>query len=216
MNRIIYLHGFASGPSSSKARYFRARWEAMGARVEIPDLAAGNFERLTLSGQLALVESVANESGRGEPLALAGSSMGGYLAALYAARHPEVSRLVLLAPAFAFARRWPERLGAEAMERWRSAGTMEVFHYAENGPRPISYDLMADAAAYEDFPAFRQPALIFHGAHDDVVPAELSRAFAASHPNAALEIVDSGHDLLNVLDEIAPKIDAFLSGSSKP
>jgi len=210
MNRILYLHGFASGPSSTKARYFRARWEALGASVEVPDLAAGEFERLTLSRQLAIVDALAQRH-RARPLALAGSSMGGYLAALYAARHPDVARLVLLAPAFAFARRWPERLGPAAMERWRATGTMEVFHYAQNGPRPISYSLMEDAAAYEDFPDFRQPALIFHGAHDDVVPAELSRTFAASHPNATLEIVDSGHDLINVLDGIAPKIDRFLS-----
>jgi len=50
MNRILYLHGFASGPSSSKARYFRGRLEAAGAHVEVPDLAAGDFEHLTLSG----------------------------------------------------------------------------------------------------------------------------------------------------------------------
>lgn len=213
MNRILYLHGFASGPSSSKARYFRARWEALGARVEIPDLAAGDFEHLTLSAQLARIDALART--HDGPPALAGSSMGGYLAALYAARHPEVARLVLLAPAFAFARRWPERLGPAAMERWRATGTMEVFHYAHNGPRPIAYALIEDAAGYEDFPDFRQPALIFHGAHDDVVPAELSRTFAASHPNAALDIVDSGHDLLNVLDEIAPKVEAFLLGSDQ-
>ena len=204
--RILYLHGFASGPSSSKARYFRARWEALGAHVEIPDLAAGDFEHLTISGQLAVIDSIRHS----EPQVLAGSSMGGYLAALYAARHPEIARLVLLAPAFAFARRWPERLGAAAMERWRATRTIDVFHYAANGTRPLSYRLMEDAAAYEDFPDFRQPALIFHGAQDEVVPPELSQAFAASHPNVTLEIVDSGHELLNVLDEIAPEIDSFL------
>ena len=29
----------------------------------------------------------------------------------------------------------------------------------------LSYQLIEDAAQYEDFPDFRQPALIFHGAH---------------------------------------------------
>ncbi len=210
MNRILYLHGFASGPSSTKALYFRGRMEAAGAQVEVPDLAAGDFEHLTLSGQLAVLEALARPNGRQQPVALAGSSMGGYLAALYAARHTEVTRLVLLAPAFGFARRWPERLGDAPMERWRAGGSMEVFHYAENRPRAVSYRLMEDAVLYEEFPDFRQPALIFHGAQDDVVPPSLSRDFAASHPNALLEIVDSGHELLNVLDYIAPKIEAFL------
>jgi pimeloyl-ACP methyl ester carboxylesterase len=52
--------------------------------------------------------------------------------------------------------------------------------------------------------------LIFHGSQDEVVPAELSRRFAAAHPNATLEIVDSGHEMLNVLDAIAPEVTAFL------
>ena len=76
MNRILYLHGFASGPSSGKARFFRHYLEARGAQIEIPDLAAGDFEHLTLTGQLAVIERAANR----EPVALIGSSMGGYLA----------------------------------------------------------------------------------------------------------------------------------------
>src|SRR5689334_23786387 len=108
MTRIVYLHGFASGPSSSKARYFKEHLEANGARVDVPDLAAGDFEHLTISGQISLIEAMAG----GEPVSLMGSSMGGYLASIYASRHPEVRRIVLLAPAFAISRRWPEWLGA--------------------------------------------------------------------------------------------------------
>ena len=58
-----------------------------------------------------------------EPVTLMGSSLGGYLAALYAARHAEVERLVLMAPAFCFPRRWAARYGREPREvretRWR-------------------------------------------------------------------------------------------------
>ena len=215
MTRIVYLHGFASGPSSSKARYFRERLEAAGAnrpeaasvKVDIPDLAAGDFEHLTIGSQLTVVESAAGPG----PVSLMGSSMGGYLAALYAARHPEVvERLVLLAPAFGFARRWPERLGAGQVAQWRTSGRMDVFHYGENRTRSLSYALLEDGARYEDYPDFHQPALIFHGAHDDVVPACFSEEFAATHPNAVLEILDSGHELLNVLDDMAPKVERFL------
>ena len=52
MTRIVYLHGFASGPASSKARYFKEHLETAGARVDVPDLAAGDFEHLTISGQI--------------------------------------------------------------------------------------------------------------------------------------------------------------------
>jgi pimeloyl-ACP methyl ester carboxylesterase len=212
MIRIVYLHGFASGPTSSKACFFRQRLEAAGAHVDVPDLAAGDFEHLTIGGQLGVIERAARAKGYAEPVSLMGSSMGGYLAALYAARHVEVCRLVLLAPAFGFARRWPERLGADQVAQWRSTGAMEVFHYGEHRSRSLSYALLEDGARYEDYPDFRQPALIFHGVHDDVVPADYSREFAATHPNAILEAVDSGHELLNVLDYMAPKVERFLLG----
>jgi len=140
MIRIIYLHGFASGPSSNKARFFRQVLELAGAKVLVPDLSRGDFEHLTITGQLAVIDEIVG----GEPAALVGSSMGGYLAALYAARHDAITRLVLLAPAFGFVRRWPEWLGAEAFEAWRRSGWMEVFHYGENRRCRLSYALLED------------------------------------------------------------------------
>lgn len=206
MNHILYLHGFASSPASSKARFFAQYLRDRGATVDIPDLAAGDFENLTLTSQLEVIERAA----AGRPVALIGSSMGGYLAALHAQRHPEVARLVLLAPAFCFARRWAERLGEDAVAEWRDTRTMEVFHYGENRMRRLAYSLLEDARQFPDYPDVRQPALIFHGEHDDIVPSQFSVEFAAAHPNARLEILDSGHELINVLDYMAPKVAAFL------
>jgi uncharacterized protein len=207
MTPILYLHGFASGPGSSKATYFRRFLEPSGLAVEVPDLAAGDFGHLTLSGQLAVIDRVV----AGREVSLIGSSMGGYLAALYAARHPQAAeRVVLLAPAFGFARRWRAHLGEEAIDRWRATGSMEVFHYGENRPVDLSYQLLADADPYEDYPEFRQPSLVFHGSNDDVVPPRFSQEFAQGRPNVRLEIVDSGHELTDVLDYMAPKILDFL------
>jgi pimeloyl-ACP methyl ester carboxylesterase len=195
---IIYLHGFASGPGSHKAQFFRQRFADYGIDLEIPDLAAGDFSNLTISGQLRIVEQTAG----GRAVTLLGSSMGGYLAALYAARHAEVERVVLMAPAFGFARRWTQTLGEEKLAEWQRSGYMEMYHYGEKRPLPVSYTLIEDGAAYEDYPNVVQPALIFHGEHDDVVPVDYSRVFAAGHPNARLHISDSGHELLNVLEQM--------------
>jgi pimeloyl-ACP methyl ester carboxylesterase len=170
-------------------------------------LAAGDFEHLTISRQLEIIEQVAGD----RPSRLVGSSMGGYLAALFAARRPSVERLVLLAPAFSFSRRWPEKLGAAEMDRWRSTDALEVFHYAEGRNRELRYGLIEDAARYEDFPDFRQPALVIHGRRDDIVPVEYSQEFALGRSNVDLEVVDSGHDLLDVLDAIVPRAVAFLT-----
>jgi len=125
MPRILYLHGFSSSPNSSKARHIAAKLREAGANVDVPRLDAGDFEHLTISGQLRVIEDVA----AGEPVALIGSSMGGYLAALYAARHAEVSRVVLLAPAFRFAKRWEESMGPAKVADWRAKGSLPVFHF---------------------------------------------------------------------------------------
>ena len=201
---IVYLHGFASGPTSSKAR----RFQGALPDIEIPDLAAGDFERLTISGQLAVLDGVVGKRRVG----LVGSSMGGYLAALYAARNPNVERLVLLAPAFGFSRRWPEKLGVAEMARWRATDAFEVFHYGERRNRVLRYGLIEDAARYEDFPDFHQPALIFHGRRDDIVPVEYSERFASGRSNIKLEVLESGHDLLDVLDGIVERGVEFLRG----
>src|SRR5277367_3561711 len=124
--RIVYLHGFASSPQSSKARFFAERFQAAGVPFEAPQLDEGNFEGLTISGQLRVVEKAVG----GEPAVLMGSSLGGYLAALYAARNIEtIEKLILLAPAFQFPTRWKARYPAGELELWRRRGTKLFFHY---------------------------------------------------------------------------------------
>ncbi len=203
---LIYLHGFGSSPNSSKARFFREKFEERGISITIPVLDCGDFERLTFTRQLEVLSRAAS----GRPVTLMGSSMGGYLAALYAARHPEVVRLVLLAPAFAFARRWPEVLGDPAMQHWRETGRRTVFHYGEGRDRSLSYDLIADASTYEDYPEVLQPTLILHGTQDDVVPASLSEEFARLRPSARLVLLPSGHELTDVTAQLWEHTAEFL------
>jgi pimeloyl-ACP methyl ester carboxylesterase len=199
--RVLYLHGFASGPASYKAQLFGKR-----LALETPDLAAGDFEGLTITRQLAVVERAAG----GEPVALIGSSMGGYLAALYAARHPEAARLVLMAPAFGFGRLWAESLGPARMEEWRRDGRLPVYHYAEGREAHVGYELYEDALRYEEMPAVAQPALVFHGVHDSVVPPAVSVEFARQNPSASLRLVDSDHELRSAVEEIWPEVERFL------
>jgi len=175
--------------------------------LEIPDLAEGDFTHLTISGQLQVIEKLLSNA----PCRIIGSSMGGYLASLYAASHPEVERLVLLAPAFGFPTRWRQMQGSKAIDRWRESGWLEVFHYGDRAVRPLHYGLLEDAEKYPGFPDANQPALIFHGRNDSVVSIDLSRTFSASHGNADLHEMESDHELLNVLDEITSQAVAWLS-----
>lgn len=205
MTRVVYLHGFASGPQSSKAQFFRSRFEELGVGVEIPRLDEGDFEHLTITRQLDVIDRAV----RADRVVLMGSSLGGYLAALYAARHINVQRLVLLAPAFQFPSRWRDSY-RDQMDQWKRDGSLPFFHYAYKEERPLGYGFVEDAAKYEDEPDFHQPALVIHGVNDTVVPVEASRTFCASHPNAELCKVDSGHELTDVLDRLWLETSRFL------
>jgi len=204
--RFVYLHGFASSPQSSKAQFFRKQFAEKGLALEIPQLDGGDFTHLTITGQLQILDSIV----AGQPTTLIGSSLGGYLAALYAARHDNISKLVLLAPAFQFPSRWRLRHPLEELERWRRDGSIPVFHYGHHRELPLGYQLMDDSERYEDEPEFAQPALVLHGSHDLVVPASISTGYAARHSNVTLRLFDSGHELTNVLEELWVETAAFL------
>ncbi len=203
--RVVYLHGFASSPGSTKARLFRDRLESRGVEVQVPALDGGDFASLTITRQLAIVERAV----AGRPAALIGSSMGGYLAALYAARHAEVERVVLMAPAFDFAARWRERLGDAAMADWKNNGFLAVDHYGTGRVERVGYALYEEALGYEAYPQLAQPALVFHGLRDEVVPASLSEEFQR-RTGARLTLVDSGHELTDVVESIWRETAAFL------
>jgi pimeloyl-ACP methyl ester carboxylesterase len=203
--RVVYLHGFASSPHSSKAQFFRRKFAERGIQMEIPVLDEGRFEELTISGQLAVIERAVGD----QPAVLMGSSLGGYLAALYAARHQsQIERLVLLAPAFQFPSRWQERYPPED---WKRQGSITVFHYGHGQERKLGYQFAEDAVQYEDEPEFPQPALILHGTRDSVVPAWISSAYASRRPNVKVVLLESGHELTDVLGPMWLEVSNFLS-----
>lgn len=197
---FVYIHGFASSPGSRKAKAFREAFAARNIPLGIPAMDQGDFENLTISGQL----NVLKDTVRGQSAVLIGSSMGGYLASLYAALHPEVRKLVLLAPAFGFAELWNRRINEP------KPAYLDVFHYGEKRVRRVHYGLIEDALQYPAAPDFTQPAWIFHGVKDDVVPVEYARSFAATHANARLTELDSDHELLDVLPRIIDEAIPFL------
>lgn len=207
MPDIVYLHGFASSSDSEKGRFFHNQFGMIGTTVHQPELVTGPFHKTTMTAQLGVVDRVIRAH---RPSMVIGSSLGGYLAALYGARHPDLAPVVvMLAPAFDFVRQWTRKLGPEALQKWRQTGKLSVYHHGQRRMENLGYEFYTDAIRYEAWPKLRQPALIFHGQYDDVVYPSSSVQYVWSNMSAEMELVESGHELTDVLDEIWPKMLQF-------
>lgn len=207
---LLYLHGFASGPSSHKATFLAERFAARGARLEVPDLTPGDdgFERSSPSSMLAVAEARLAAADR--PRAIIGSSLGGYLAAVAASRDPSIERLVLLAPAFRLFERWSARLGPAELAEWRARG-LETHHFASGRRRRLGWQFFEDARGWPSLPEVRVPTLCIAGARDETVPIADVEAFVARTPTARLVAVDDGHELAGSLERIFEEAWAFLA-----
>ncbi len=210
--RVVYLHGFASSPQSTKAQFFARKFAEASVAFEAPALDQGNFEKLTISGQMQVVESaVSRAAPSGEALVLMGSSLGGYLAALYAEQNPQrAARLILIAPAFQFVERWETRVSASELEQWKHKGWASVYHYGAKAEQRLGYQFLEDASKYPAVPDFHQRALILHGTEDPVVPYQVSYDFALAHAHTRLTLFKSGHELTDVLEDLWRETASFL------
>lgn len=198
--RHAYLHGFASGPMSQKAQRLGEVFDAL----HVPDLNRPSFETLSFAAMLEAVDAMHDEHGTDEGWGLVGSSLGGWVAARWAALHPErVRRLLLLCPAFDVPARWPELLPEGALGLWKRAGSLP-FADGEGKLRKVHYGFYLEALEQPRVPEVPAsvPTVIVHGTRDDRVPIAQSRAYAASRAHVRLVEVDDGHDLLSSADRI--------------
>ncbi|MEK9630064.1 MAG: YqiA/YcfP family alpha/beta fold hydrolase [Nitrospinota bacterium] len=198
MTEFIYLHGFASGPNSNKARVFKKHFERLNISLHIPDLQEDDFENLTLSRQILLVQSIIDEM-QDNAFGLIGSSMGGYLATLIAQTREQVKALYLMAPGFNFLTRWSEKLNlSESPQEF-----IPVFHYRYNEEVLLNTQLFRDAEIWESQSLDRNiPIRIAHGLHDETVSIEESRNYARERSYCMLKELDSDHGLLSCVEWI--------------
>ncbi len=213
MPKVLYLHGFASGPSSTKAKFFQSHLSKIGVETLLPDLNGRDFAQLTLSSQLELIAQTIEKNVDDIPSVVIGSSMGGLLATLCAQRYRFIRALILLAPGFGLSRRWLELLGNEGLQAWEANGFTEVFHYGFNCNLKLNYSFITDAQTYStDNLLISIPTLVFHGQADNTVPVTESITFSkANLGTVTLRILDSDHSLIDQLDKIWQETLSFLS-----
>lgn len=206
----LYLHGFRSSPQSAKAQYLGDRFRQFHLDLVTPDLNQNDFFYLTLSRQ---IDQVAQLLPPHPPVTLIGSSLGGLTAAWVGQRYAQIQRLVLLAPAFQFLTHWLPTLGQQMMQ-WQQQGELPFYHASYGQYLPLSYDFVTDAQRYDEQVIQRAvPTLILHGRHDEVIPVQSSRDFAAQRPWVQLVELESNHALVDVQEQIWQAMQSFLSFS---
>lgn len=205
----VALHGFASSPSSRKNVHFERHFAKRGLTLARPDLNQPSFAALSVA---AMQREIARtwEAGR-LPLRMIGSSLGGYMAALFASEHPDrVDRLLLLCPAFDLAGLWPQLITAEQMHEWRTRGALGL-EDATGTVVDVHYALFEEGERTNRFPRVQCPTVIVHGRQDARVPFAQSMMYVAETPAVReLVAVNDGHDLLASLDVIDEVVDRFL------
>lgn len=206
--KYAYLHGFASGPKAAKGLALARNFAQQDLTLHRPDLNQPSFAKLTVTAMLDEVDRLHDAvSARAEgevAWRFIASSLGGWVASLWAQRAPErVDRMILLCPGFDMASRWPAMMGADAFAAWKTRGEHE-FPDGAGLPTPVHWGFIEDAARYDSTPAPPKdlPIHIVHGRADAVVEIGSSRRYAAQHESVSLHEVDDDHLLRQSVDFI--------------
>ena len=209
MTEFVYLHGFASGPSSKKASAFKNKFKEIGVSLNTPDLEGGNFENMTLTSQVNIVLDLLDQF-QGKNVCLIGSSMGGYLATLLAQKRVVIKATYLMAPGFNFLERWMRSLQLDYDGDHSLKRKVPIFHYRYDKTKYICTDIFKDAKQWASIGLKRDvPTRIVHGTHDEVVPINESIKFVSRRPCCSLKELDCDHGLLSHLDWIVDDCIAF-------
>ncbi len=178
---VVILHG-AGSCKESHHDYARALLAAGFAAIVFDarghGASGGALDGRIIDDILTVAELLRRRCGSEVPLALRGSSMGGYLA-LVAASAVRANAVVAICPA-----------GAEGLRRGLSGGR---FTFPVDGP---SLDrLLAEHDLEAALAALPVPVLLLHAEGDEQVPVEQSRELARhlQHPGSRLIVVPGGH-----------------------
>lgn len=185
---VVVAHGMLSSRASPKHRALCDRAVSVGLAALRFDFAgrgdsSGGPTDLTVSGEIDdLLAAIVWVRDRFDgPLAVVGSSLGGTVAMLAAAR----ARLAVLVTVAA-----PAELPARPRPAWTSTSTDHAAH-GTDGERDsvVPAAFFSDARRHDPVAAARSircPWLVVHGAADDVVPVHHARMFADACTSATL------------------------------
>jgi alpha-beta hydrolase superfamily lysophospholipase len=205
--KILYLYGFASGPQSNKAQYFKKKFSNLVGSIDfeiydyIPDKKS--FTNMKTSVLLENLNLHIQRHYQGR-LILFGSSFGALLAMWFTnlqEQQNKVSKLILMAPALRFNANSLLNILNITAEAWEQQGSVLIDHYRYGEKVPLKFGFLKDLKANPP-PSFQKvdistPILVLHAKNDEVCPVEWSIRLAKTQRMAQLKILDGDHQLLN-------------------
>ena len=211
--RVLYLHGFGSSASSSKATFFGKKLrEEAGITLETPDLNEPDFSTLTVTRMVDQVVRMLAARPEADRTVLIGSSLGAFVAVQVAVARPDlVQRLILLAPALDFSDSGLRGPGGADVAEWKRTGSLSVFHFGYGRMMPIHYGLYEDARRYHAMQAqIGMPTLTFQGRGDTAVDPVTVEQWSRTRPNVELHMLDDDHQLTASVEYIWTEMRRFL------
>jgi alpha/beta superfamily hydrolase len=173
---VILCHGMESNKESEKLVWLSRQLALRGVMALRFDFAyvgesSGNFQDITYSGEVEDLKAAysfmrARYSGK---IAILGSSMGGTVGLLFAAKEPDIAGVVTIAAPI-HPEDFPKRLlSSSQVQQWRDRGF--TFY---NGRR-INLSLLHDLETINVREAVKKitsPVLVIHGDADETVPVK--------------------------------------------
>jgi len=208
---LIVCHGFCGSAAGGSSLELADRLNGL----EIAMLRFSFTPQRCLSRQIKEIGAVVDycQKHLGDEIALLGRSMGAAAALAFAAVHPDLSGLCLMASPADLPATFRGILGDD-YARLEQGQPITVFHEGEPvylAPEFIqdfdAYDLPAAAANLAGF-----PLLIVHGLDDTTVPVEHGRILfaAAKEPKRLLLLPDHGHSFSCQSERFVPAIAAWV------
>jgi pimeloyl-ACP methyl ester carboxylesterase len=214
----VFLHGFRSNCDGDKSLGLARHAVVRGYSWLRFNMHGGSESRMDFS-EFRLGRALAEARCVLDWLAprqvvLAGSSMGGWLAAWLARERPrQVCGLLLIAPAFNFIQEYFGALPEAEKRQWQQCGTRDFVDLYSGESYRLAFDMLAEARHYdifqqETFPD--RPIAVIHGEYDEVVPLAVSEGFQRwlGGERVALTVVPHGdHRLNNAIPLLCGQLD---------
>jgi pimeloyl-ACP methyl ester carboxylesterase len=215
---LLYFYGFASGPLSNKAQFFKGKFHTTTIHFHIIDYIPNQeaFTQLRVSNVMKDIQDLIERKHAKDKVILFGSSFGAMIASWLAFKFPEkVNKLILIAPALYFTANFIANTLGTTPSKWKTNNSVLIDHYRFNRAIPLNYTFYSDLNA-NPIPIFPQknfpiPTIILHGVNDEVVPIKWSENFAKENPNVNLFPFEGDHQLLEYKEEMWTKIKEFLA-----